>query len=225
MGWQMLPVRLTVSDELTSQGAKCSIYDNALFYWRNCGKLEGIVCCHIDDFLFSGSQLFRDKVICHLRNQFSLSSESDSSVIYSGIEMLQSDHEIIMHQTNYINSIKPLSIENISLNCKLILSEVRNLKALIGQRQLAAKLTRSDIAFANCELSTRVKQATDVRLANKQLRKLQDQCAKICIPDIGNICHASLIVSLMHLTPIFGMENLREALLYLYMVKMVNRLR
>ena len=42
---------LTVTDELTSQGAKCSIYDNALFYWRNCGKLEGIVCCHVDDFL------------------------------------------------------------------------------------------------------------------------------------------------------------------------------
>ena len=100
--------------------------------WRNCGKLEGIVCCHVDDFLFSGSQLFHDKVIHHLRNQFSLSNESDSSMIYTGIEMLQSDHEIIMHQTNYINSIKPLNIENISPNRKLVLSEVRNLKALIG---------------------------------------------------------------------------------------------
>ena len=187
---------LTVTDELTSQGAKCSIYDNALFYWRNCGKLEGIVCCHVDDFLFSGSQLFHDKVICHLRNQFSLGNERDSSMIYTGIEMLQSDHEIIMHQTNYINSIKPLNIENISPNRKLVLSEVRNLKALIGQLQWAAKLTRPDIPFATCDLSTRVKQATaaDVRLANKQLRKLQDQCSKICIPDIGNICHASLIV-------------------------------
>ena len=103
---------LTVTDELTSQGAKCSIYDNALIYWRNCGKLEGIVCCHVDDFLFSGGQLFHDKVIRHLRNQFSLSNESDSSMIYTGIEMVQSDHEIIMHQTNYINSIKPLNIVN-----------------------------------------------------------------------------------------------------------------
>ena len=70
------------------------------------------------------------------------------------------------------------------------------MKALIGQLQCAAKLTRPDIALATCDLSTRVKQATtaDVRLANKQLRKLQDQCAKICMPDIGNICHASLIV-------------------------------
>ena len=151
---------LTVTDELTSQGAKCSIYDYALFYWRNCGKLEGIVCCHIDDFLFSGSQLFNDKVILHLRNQFSLSNESDSSMIYTGIEMLQSDHEIIMHQTNYISSIKPLNIENISSNHKLVLSEVHNLKALIGQLQWAAKLTRPDIAFATCDLSTHVKQAT-----------------------------------------------------------------
>ena len=110
--------------------------------------------------------------------------------------MLQSDHEIIMLQTNYINSIKRLNIENISPNGKLVFSEVCNLKALIGQLQWEAKLTRPDIAFATCDLSTHVKQATtaDVRFANKQLRKLQDQCSKICIPDIGNICHTSLIV-------------------------------
>ena len=108
--------------------------------------------------------------------------------------MSQSHHEIIMHQTNFINSINPLNIENISSNRKLlVLSEVRNLKVLIGQLQCAAKLTGPDIAFATCDLSIRVKQATtaDVRLANKQLRKLQDQCAKICMLDIGNIYHAS----------------------------------
>ena len=218
---------LTVTDELTSQGAKCSIYDNALFYRRNCGKLEGIVCCHVDDFLFSGGQLFHDKVIRHLRNQFSLSNESDSSMIYIGIEMLQSDHEIIMHETNYINSIKPLNIENISPNRKLVLSEVCNLKALIGQLQWAAKLTRPDIAFAACDLSTRVKQATtaDVRLANKQLRKLQDQCSKICIPDIGNICHASLIVfsDASHANLQHG-ESQGGFIVFLQ-VKMVNHLR
>ena len=108
--------------------------------------------------------------------------------------MSQSDCEIIMCQTNYINSIKPLNIENINLNCKLVLSEVRDLKALIGQLQWAAK-TR----YCVCNLSSKhgcVKQATtaDVRLANKQLQKLPDQCAKICLPDIGNICHSSLIV-------------------------------
>ena len=109
------------------QGAKCSIYDNALFCWRNCSEPEGIVCCHVDDFLFSRSQLFNDKVIRHLRNQFSLSNDSDSSMICIGIGMSQSHHEIIMHQTNFINSIKPLNIENISSNCKLlVLSEVRN---------------------------------------------------------------------------------------------------
>ena len=47
--------------------------------------------------LFSGSQHFHDKVIGDLRNQFSFSSESDSSMIYTGIEMSQSDREIIMH--------------------------------------------------------------------------------------------------------------------------------
>ena len=145
----------------------------------------------------SGSQLFHDKVIRrHLRNQFSLSNESDSSMICTAIKMSQLDHEIIMHQTNYINSIKPLNTEDIGPNRKLVLSEIRNLKALICRLQWATKLTRPDIAFATCDLSTSVQQAAtaDIRLANKQLRKLQDQCAKIRIPDIGNICHALLIV-------------------------------
>ena len=103
--------------------------------------------------------------------------------------MSQSDCEIIMHQTNYINSIKPLNIENVRPDHKLVLSEVHNLKAFIGHLPWAAKLTGPDIAFATCDLGTHIKQAAraDVRLANNQLRKLQDQCAKVCIPDIGNI--------------------------------------
>ena len=41
---------LKVSQELLNKGATTSVYDNALFYWRASNKLQGIKCCHVDDF-------------------------------------------------------------------------------------------------------------------------------------------------------------------------------
>ena len=54
--------------------------------------------------------------------------------------------------------------------------EKLQLKTLIGQIQWVSKQTRLDLAFASCDLSNRVKDATtdDIRLANKYLRKLQN---------------------------------------------------
>ena len=44
-----------VSEELQEAGAKCSLYDQALFYWHNGGLLQGVVGCHVDDFFYTGS--------------------------------------------------------------------------------------------------------------------------------------------------------------------------
>ena len=66
-------------------------------------------------------------------------------------------------------------------------------KILVGQLQWASKQTRPDIAFAACELSTRMKEATtnDVKQVNKQL---QSESGIICIPDLEDITQTTLIL-------------------------------
>ena len=44
-----------------------STFDNALFFWHPQKKLEGLICFHVDDFFFAGSQQFHSTVIDHLR--------------------------------------------------------------------------------------------------------------------------------------------------------------
>ena len=45
-------------DEIKKKGAVKSTFDNALFVWHPHKKLEGLICFHVDDFFFAGSQQF-----------------------------------------------------------------------------------------------------------------------------------------------------------------------
>ena len=110
--------------------------------------------------------------------------------------MIQSEHQITMHQNNYVKRIEPLEFEDMTKNRRLTTVETPSFKTLVGQLQWASKQTRPDSAFAACELSNRMKGATtnDVKQANKQLRKLQSESGFICIPDLEDITQATLIL-------------------------------
>ena len=187
---------LKISAELNSKNAVKSKYDNALFFWRVDGKLEGLIGCHVDDFYFCGSQLFHTTIIDHIRDKFNISQECLSSMLYTGIEITQTENAIFMHQNKYIEDIQQLSFGNMESKRKLNKKETRLFKGLVGQLQWTAKQTRPDIAFSGCELSTRVRDATmeDVNRANKQVRKMKSFLPVLCIPDIGNVKGATLIV-------------------------------
>ena len=76
------------------------MYGDAPFYWHASNKLQGMICCHVDDFFFAGSQLFHERVINHLHQTFKLSNESSNQMLYTGIEIIQSEHQITMYQNN-----------------------------------------------------------------------------------------------------------------------------
>ena len=187
---------LKASEEIKSQGALNSMYDNALFYLRNNSELQGLICSHVDDFFFNGSQLFHSKIIDHLRSKFALSQELFDQMSFIGIEILQCSDSITMHQKAYIDELEVIQLNDNSKGRSLNTSEIRLLKGLIGQLQWVAKLTRPDIAFDTSQLSAKVKKATtdDVKRANKVVRKLKSELIAICIPNVGRVTEASLYV-------------------------------
>ena len=65
---------LKAADELVKAGATKSNIDQALFYWRHHGNLEGLLCCHVDDFFYAGTQLFHDTIVSHVQRKFELST-------------------------------------------------------------------------------------------------------------------------------------------------------
>ena len=181
-------------DEIKNKGAVKSTFDSALFFWRPCKKLEGLICFHVDDLFFAGSQRFHNTVIDHLRAQFHSSKESLKQMLYTGIEYSQA-HKLMMRKLSFIkqNTLPKWSL-SVLTTCPrimpwMLLKYNLQFKGLVGQVQWTTKQTRLDIAFAACELSTKVKDATttDVHCANKQVGKLQPESGAVCIPNIGDV--------------------------------------
>jgi len=184
---------LKAAEELVKAGATRSKYDQALFFWRNKGKLQGVLCCHVDDFFYAGTRLFHEKIVSHVQKSFDLSKESFSTFQYLGLDINQTGEFVAMHQNDYIKTLQPIELKDTSKR-NLTQEEKLQLKALIGQIQWVSKQTRPDLAFASCDLSNRVKDGTtdDIRLANKYLRKLQNSTAQIHLPNIGDVKKSTL---------------------------------
>ena len=116
-------------------GARKSKFD-ATFYWYNNGKSEGILSCHIDDFVWGSINNFIKTVIKTLKKTFSISPEECETFKHLGLYVQQNDGEIIVHKVQYINELKEYQIEK---PCKkipdahLTETEAQQLCMLAGQ--------------------------------------------------------------------------------------------
>ena len=156
----------------------------------------GLICSHVDDFFFNGSQLFHTQIIDQLRTEFSLSQELFDQMSFIGIEIAQNVNYITMHQSAYIEELEPVQLADMTKNRPLDVKETRLFRGIVGQLQWVSKLSSPDIAFDTCELSTRVKNATtsDVKRANKVVLKLKSNPLKVVIQNVGDVSRASLYV-------------------------------
>ena len=80
---------LRVRDKFIICGAYVSKYDEAIFYWYYKNTLQGIVCSHVDDFFWGGSQLFKNQVICAGLKKFKISHQERAAVAYLGLQIKQ----------------------------------------------------------------------------------------------------------------------------------------
>jgi hypothetical protein len=60
-----------VKATMLNTGGKMSQVDPAVFYWldQDC-NVTGVLACHVDDFIWGGSQTFASTVIPHLKAVF-----------------------------------------------------------------------------------------------------------------------------------------------------------
>ena len=73
-----------VRSELMSLPVSICSLDKLIFYWHNGDQLEGIISLYVDDFLYFGSDEFRNRIIVRLEELFCIGSLAPSSVKYVG---------------------------------------------------------------------------------------------------------------------------------------------
>ena len=93
--------------------AAMSKFDEALFFWTVDGKLYGILACHVDDFIFGGSDLSEEKVINKLKEKVQINQKENQAFKYIGLEVKQTDQEIITQQKKYISELSTIAISDV----------------------------------------------------------------------------------------------------------------
>jgi hypothetical protein len=167
-----------VENELTKIGFTRSKYDEALFYNKEGGQLEGVVAIHVDDFLFGGTTKFHKTKMSKVRTIFEIGTETSTPMKYLGSNIEQDgEFNIMFSQTDYIKDVIQAELKSSKDKDRLLSGEEQyHFRAICGQLNWIASQSRPDIAFDVCQLSTKLNSATirDLIHANKVLKKVKN---------------------------------------------------
>ena len=83
--WCSQDMYLRIKEVLEKSGVLKSKFDGAIFYWLSNGKLEKLLCFHVDDFVWGGSINFEKQIINVLKETFSVSSQEFEPFKYLGL--------------------------------------------------------------------------------------------------------------------------------------------
>ena len=170
---------LRVKRKLLSLSVKMCSLDNSLFRWYNNGVLEGLMCIHVDDFLYCGTEAFEKCVIDKIRKEFLVGSSASGAFKYVGLNIMSNMDGITVDQIQYASTLSAVEVSyarSMQKKSELSEQEKAGYRALIGQLSWMSTHTRPDIAYDTCELSISYKKATVADLVN--LNKLVDRVKK-----------------------------------------------
>lgn len=141
----------SVKSVLLETGAKMSKIDPAVFYYMTKeGVLEGVIACHVDDFIWGGTNVFEQIVIDVIRNKFQIGKENSAAFQYVGIQLCSTDSGITLNQNSYASSFSPIRIEKSCSQQKesdLSDMERQTLRSKVGQILWIGHQSRPDIMF------------------------------------------------------------------------------
>ncbi|VDI62952.1 Hypothetical predicted protein [Mytilus galloprovincialis] len=170
-----------VKEVLEQCKVSVSKVDPAVFFWKNNkGSVEGVLTCHVDDFLWGGSKEFEEKVINSIRSTFCVGKEEleeNGSFPYVGIELSKHENDLHLRQNTYQNSLKFIPIEKSRMGVKeelLLTKEERELlQSKIGQILWIARQSRPDVIFDASNLASSLKKANvQTKLGNDNAIRL-----------------------------------------------------
>ena len=165
---------LKVVNYLEENGMDQVTGDEATYYCRVNGKLEGIIVLHVDDFLTLGSDLFFSSVVENLKRKFKFSKIEKKSFRFCGIDINVTSEGIYVSQNDYVKAIEEIEVDkNDDIERPLTKKEFKAYRGATGKLIWLNEITRPDISFDSLSLSFHNKDAKvkHILAANKVIRK------------------------------------------------------
>ena len=184
---------LSIKEKLEELKVKCCKSAPTLFVSHENNKLQGIICTHVDDFIFGRDKLFNEQI----RNikKITIGIESEITFVYLGLNIQQyQNYSISVDQISYNNNVEYVEMDakrKADKSDMVTNIEPKKYRTLIGQLNWIACQTKPDLSFDHCEISSVANKAkvSDLIKANKVLSKAKSNHVKLyCLPiDIFNM--------------------------------------
>ena len=151
---------LRLKEELLKLNVTVSKYYPGLFYYIKDGKLQGLIECFVDNILWGATDEFKADVIDCLGQIFTIGSTFSQTFTYLGIEIHRNNNKsITIDQNNYAKAIQPTLLTSNQLTEKDVVipqEEISAIRSLVGQLNWLSSISRPDISFDTCNISTKV---------------------------------------------------------------------
>ena len=186
---------LHVRDEFIICGACVSKYNEAILYWQYKNTLQGVVCSHVENFFWGGSQIFKNQVICAVLKKSQISHQERAAFTYLGLQMKQLPNVIHVQQSSHVSDISPIVIQKGRNKFDTLTDdESHQLRVLAGQLNWVANQTRADNAFGARQASFAATNGTvnDLQVGNKALKKLLSEEVVLNFKNLGSIKKARI---------------------------------
>ena len=92
---------LRIKKVLEKSGMLKNENDDGILYWLSNGKREGLLCCHVDGFVWGDSISFEEQLIKVLKETFSVSSQESETFKYLGLYIDQKKMQLRPIDTIY----------------------------------------------------------------------------------------------------------------------------
>ena len=157
--------------------------------------MQGIIAAHVDDFCFTGSEIFQSRVIDRLHHVFAVKSEVPEFQ-YIGLDIKKNSENIKLGQNEYVKKLKYIPVEA-SRNLKDTISstEITETRQVIGLLNWLATQTRPDPSYDVSALSSILKQENVecLKQSNRVIKKAKKEKSQIDIPNLGNLEHLKIV--------------------------------
>lgn len=189
-----------VKDTMKNLGASVSQVDPAVFYWLDdSSKVMGVLACHVDDFIWGGTEKFTTTVIPHLKAVFQVGREEHSNFSLIGMDIRSLEDEIQVQQSDYIKNLQPILVDPSRATQRespLTAAETEILKSKIGQTLWVERQSRPDIMCDISMLASGTKHANvqTLHCANKLIRKLKSEEVTLRFQHLGKDSSLKVVV-------------------------------
>ena len=128
-------------------GGEKSSFEPTIFIWKkDNGEVRGMVCIHVDDFLFGGDESF-EGVIIRLKGLLKVGEVQCGKFSYVGVGVQQTKNEIFLDQDKYTKKLEVPDINDFESDREMDEREMAIYRGLVGKLNWLVQHTRPDISF------------------------------------------------------------------------------